>query len=176
MTYTIFICHSYLHADIYEELRTLLRSAGYFSYQNVSIPDDMLVDAKDDAELGKEIEKRIGRCDVVLALTKPVANRRYWIVREIECAQLLGKPIIAITRRKTDNRSKFVIDAADVHIDTWRAADITKAIRQCAHEKKETEPRPLARDTDPTDSPPLSGRSASGSPPWWQRLLLGFWG
>lgn len=78
MQCSVFICHSYRHSDIYDELRSRLRRAAYFKLHNESVPDDMLI--REDAEtVLREIRARIGRSDVVLVLTKPVAGRSSWL-------------------------------------------------------------------------------------------------
>jgi hypothetical protein len=79
---------------IYDELRTRLRRADYFTLRNESIPDDMLVRVDDQDQLRSEIKSRIERSDVVLALTKPVATRSFWLQEELKIARELGKPII----------------------------------------------------------------------------------
>ena len=39
MEYGVFICHSYRHGEIYDELRSRLRRASYFTLRND--PEDM---------------------------------------------------------------------------------------------------------------------------------------
>ena len=55
MEYSVFICHSYVHSDIYDELRNRLRRASHFSLRNESIAEDMLVRGGSVEELRAEI-------------------------------------------------------------------------------------------------------------------------
>jgi hypothetical protein len=144
MLYRVFICHSYRHSTIYNELRARLQGARYFSWRNESVPDDMLVETSGDEELTEAIKQRIDRSDVVLVLTKPVAGRSRWLKEEIRYAQETGKPIIGITRRLRDHKSSLVLEAANVHVATWRTDDIVEAIReQVRKHKKRTGSMPV---------------------------------
>ena len=129
MEYGVFICHSFSHGDIYDELRSKLRRAGYFTWRNESVPEDMLIRSGDESRVREEIAARIARADVVLALTKPIAAHSLWIQKELELSRDLGKPIVAITRRKSDKKSRFVLENSDRHVDSWRTNDIIDAIR-----------------------------------------------
>ena len=130
MECSVFICHSYRHSDIYDELRTRLRRANYFSLRNESVPDDMLIMSDRPEVVREEIRARIARSDVVLILTKPIAGRSPWLQEEIKIAKECEKPIIAITRRKRDKKSRLVLESADRHVDTWRIDDVIRAIRE----------------------------------------------
>ena len=179
--YRIFICHSYRHGDTYDELRVHLKSAKYFPWQNDSIPDDMLVQTTDDDELHLEIKRRIERSDVVLVLTKLTKSK--WLREEIRIAQELGKPIIAVTRRKRDRKNKLVLDAASQHIDSWRIDDLIHAIREEIRRSKRINigssvALENSASTGPTPkdvlTPSLVGDMvARPAAPrrWWQRFL-----
>ena len=82
MAFKVFICHAYLHQEIYFELVQKLNGAG-LQWRNLSVQYDMRmgygVDDVDDEHLREEIGKRIHECDVFLVLTKPAASRRRWL-------------------------------------------------------------------------------------------------
>jgi Thoeris protein ThsB, TIR-like domain len=144
MQYSVFICHAYRHSDIYNRLRALLLGASRFTLRNESIPDDMLLEFKGTDELRSAIRARIARSDVVLVLTKPVAQRSTWLREEIAIARELGKPIIAITHKAHDRKSAFVMGSADRHVDTWRADAVVHAIREVVGARKERDRRKKA--------------------------------
>ncbi len=141
MQYGVFICHAYRHSDIYNKLRALLRGASRFTLRNESIPDDMLVRTTSADELRSEIRSRIARSDIVLVLTKPAAQRSPWLQEEIRIAQELGKPIIAITYRSEDRKSRLVMTSATRHVDTWRGDYVIRAIREEVSAQKRGERR-----------------------------------
>jgi hypothetical protein len=133
MAYKVFICHAYGHRDIYFQLVQKLNNARRFDWRNMSVQYDMRFGTADDEidndELREEISEKIRECEVFLVLTYPVASRRRWLQWEILYAKELGKPIIGIARRLTDNVSSFVkLHATDI-VDTWREDHIVNAIR-----------------------------------------------
>jgi hypothetical protein len=189
MEYSVFICHSYVHSDIYDELRNRLRRASHFSLRNESIPEHMLVRGVGAEELRAEIRARIKRSDVVLVL---IANRRSWLRDEMDFAKEFGKPIIAITRRKRDRKSSLVLKNASCHVDTWRVDDVIRAIRTEVSKARKFAEREkvIPSKTDDKDGGPSSAavkdvlsniksiptpdRSLSPVPPpsrWWYRVL-----
>jgi hypothetical protein len=157
MTYKIFICHAYDHQDIYEELRKKLNDRiPKFDWRNLSVQYDMrygTVDNEiDQGELRELIGKRIEDCDVLLALTKPIASRREWLQWEINRANDLGKPVIGIARRKNDSVSRFVRANTDDIVDTWRVDHIINAIE---FQVSEYRARPAQVLPNKADLPPL---------------------
>jgi hypothetical protein len=131
MVYRVFICHAYDHRDIYFKLVQKL-NAENFAWRNESVQYDMRFghddDQLDDTHLRNMVGAKIAECDVMLALTKPVASRRAWLQWEIKLAKELGKPVIGIARYRNDRVSKFVRDQATEIVDTWRIDHITNAI------------------------------------------------
>lgn len=131
MTYKVFICHAYDHQDIYFSLVQKLNKLK-FDWRNQSVQYDMRYgDENEQLEnhaLRELIAEKISDCDVMLALTKPVASRRAWLQWEIKRAKELCIPVIGIARFRNDRTSKFVRDHADEIVDTWRIDHITNAI------------------------------------------------
>lgn len=156
MVYRIFICHAYDHRDIYEELRIKLNGQSRFDWRNLSVQYDMRYGSVDDeidqGELRELISKRIHECDILLALTKPIASRRKWLQWEITRAKALGKPVIGIARRRNDRVSRFVREHADDIVDTWRVDHIVNAIEWRVDECRS---RPPPQVVDMSELPPL---------------------
>lgn len=147
MAYKIFISHAYDHQDIYFDLvQKLNGERRRFDWRNVSVQFDMR-HGEDGEEIPLDrmrelIGSRVADCDVMLALTKPIATRRQWLQWEILRAKELGKPVIGISRRRNDRVSSFVRAHADEIVDTWVVAHIIEAIELLVEESR-SKPRPL---------------------------------
>jgi hypothetical protein len=165
MQYGVFICHAYRHGDIYNRLRSLLLGARRFTLRNESIPDDMLLEFKGTDELRSAIRARIARSDVVLVLTKPVAKRSAWLQEEIRIAVEFGKPIIAITYKPEDKKSRLVMQSATRHVDTWRGDTVIRAIREEVRAHKGRDRRKKAAAPQALSPPaPLPSLPAPSAP------------
>lgn len=147
MAYKIFITHAFDDQDIYFALVNKLNAANRFDWRNLSIQFDMRLDLSED-ELREEIGRKIEACDVLLALTKPVATRREWLQWEIRLAKRLHKPVIGIGRRRSDRMSSFVRGQADAIVNSWRVEDIVAAIRTLGRRSSQSTPQIV-------DFPPL---------------------
>jgi hypothetical protein len=99
--YRIFICHAYAHRRIFTELVGKLNDAPRFKWRDRSVPYERRMELTDD-KLRQRIGEEIAGCDVMLALTKPIARRREWLQWEINLARALGKPIVGVVHRRND--------------------------------------------------------------------------
>lgn len=128
--YNLFISHSWTYNDTYEDLTKLLDNASYFSYKNYSVPkDDPIHNANNDRELYNAIEEQIRHASVVLILAGVYSSYTKWIDKEIEIAQNLNKPILAIEPWGSEKTSVKVKNSAD-RIVKWNTASIVNAIRE----------------------------------------------
>lgn len=128
--YNLFISHSWTYNDTYEDLTKLLDNASYFSYKNYSVPkDDPIHNANNDRELYNAIEEQIRDASVVLILAGVYSSYSKWIDKEIEIAQNLNKPILAIEPWGSEKTSVKVKNSAD-RIVKWNTASIVNAIRE----------------------------------------------
>ncbi len=127
--YNLFISHSWTYSNQYDKLVDLLDSANYFSYRNYSVPkDDPIHDANNTKELYDAIKKQVGYAQVVIILAGVYSSYSKWIDKEIEIAQNLGKPILAIEPWGSEKTSSVVKNAAD-RIVKWNTDSIVNAIR-----------------------------------------------
>ena len=127
--YTLFISHSWTYSNQYNKLVDLLDNANYFSYRNYSVPkDDPIHDANNAKELYDAIKKQVGYAQVVIILAGVYSSYSKWIDKEIEIAQNLGKPILAIEPWGSEKTSSVVKNAAD-RIVKWNTDSIVNAIR-----------------------------------------------
>lgn len=127
--YNLFISHSWTYNNTYEDLTKLLNNASYFSYKNYSVPkDDPIHNANNDRELYNAIEEQIRHASVVLILAGVYSSYSKWIDKEIEIAQNLNKPILAIEPWSSEKTSAKVKNSAD-RIVRWNTDSIVSAIR-----------------------------------------------
>ncbi|MDD3085361.1 MAG: TIR domain-containing protein [Candidatus ainarchaeum sp.] len=133
--YNLFISHSWSYSDTYENLYKLLDKADYFFYKNYSIPKDdpLIIKAKSNylyqRELRDKITEQMKYASVVLILAGVYSSYSDSINMEIDVAQELGKPIIAIEPWASERTSKIVKDNAD-EIVSWNTSSIVDAIRR----------------------------------------------
>lgn len=131
MTYNLFISHSWAYSDAYKKLVALLNADPYFSYKNYSVPkDDPIHHVRYDYQLKEAIGAKMRPTSCVLILAGVYATYSKWINIEIEIAQEMGKPIIAIEPWGSDRTSVTVKNAAD-RIVRWNTNSIISAIREC---------------------------------------------
>lgn len=127
--YNLFISHSWTYNNTYEDLTKLLNNASYFSYKNYSVPkDDPIHNANNDRELYNAIEEQIRHASVVLILAGVYSSYSKWIDKEIEIAQNLNKPILAIEPWGSEKTSAKVKNSAN-RIVRWNTDSIVSAIR-----------------------------------------------
>ena len=128
--YNLFISHSWTYSDAYENLTELLDNANYFTYKNYSVPkNDPIHNANNDRQLYDAIEEQIRHASVVLILAGVYSSYSKWIDKEIEIAQNLNKPILAIEPWGSEKTSSTVKNSAD-RIVKWNTDSIINAIRE----------------------------------------------
>lgn len=128
--YNLFISHSWTYSDAYENLTELLDNANYFTYKNYSVPkNDPIHNANNDRQLYDAIEEQIRHASVVLILAGVYSSYSKWIDKEIEIAQNLNKPILAIEPWGSEKTSSTVKNSAD-RIVKWNTDSIVNAIRE----------------------------------------------
>lgn len=128
--YNLFISHSWTYNDAYENLTSLLDNINYFAYKNYSVPkNDPIHNARNDRELYKAIKEQIKHASIVLILAGVYSSYSKWIDKEIEIAQNLDKPILAIEPFGAEKTSLKVKKSAD-KIVKWNGDSIVRAIRE----------------------------------------------
>lgn len=90
----VFISHSWDYDDDY---RTLVKRFDYygFDYYNHSIPEEKALDEETSRKIEMGIRNKMKGCSKVLVLAGEYANN-YWIKKEVQIANEMGKEIIAI--------------------------------------------------------------------------------
>jgi hypothetical protein len=132
VVYKVFISHAFSHHDLYANIEGRLNKQP-FDWRDCSVPKHRRFGDKasdiTDIELKKKIGEAIDNCDVFIAIAKPVATTRPWLVWEVEYAKSKGKPVIAYWRKGKDFRTSMLVRAAaDVCISSGRINDVISAI------------------------------------------------
>ncbi len=165
--YSIFICHRYKDNDLYDRLRSALRTPN-FRYQNLSIQNDMLLSLRTKAGLKRSITARVRRADVMLVFAHSAGK---WIAHELEAARRYNVPLISIldpqrlatstTRARTEQITAH--RTCEVPLDDAKA--IVAAIRRHARPQRPAVPLERIHAPDaPRTSHPESTHEAVTTP------------
>lgn len=128
--YNLFISHSWTYSNAYNNLTSMLDEAKYFDYKNYSVPkDDPIHNASNSKELYEAIKNQVKYAHVVIILAGVYSTYSKWIDKEIEIAQNMGKPILAVEPWGSEKTSSKVKNAAD-RIVKWNTDSIVNAIRE----------------------------------------------
>lgn len=128
MDYRIFISHSWTYSDQYERLVQILNNNGFYFY-NHSVPkDDPVHTNGTQKQLREAITNHIRGTQCVLILAGVYSSYSKWINEEIQIAQTMGKPIIAIEPWGAERTSTVVKNAAN-KIVGWNGPAIIRAIQ-----------------------------------------------
>lgn len=129
-TYNLFISHSWTYSNAYNNLTSMLDEAKYFDYKNYSVPkDDPIHNASNSKELYEAIKNQVKYAHVVIILAGVYSSYSKWIDKEIEIAQNMGKPTLAVEPWGSEKTSSKVKNAAD-RIVKWNTDSIVNAIRE----------------------------------------------
>ncbi len=133
MEYHLFISHSWKYPEAYDGLVSLLNKDYWFSYKDYSVPRDEPLTIYNrlyyESELKNKIRNQMRSCHVVLILAGVYASYSDSINMEIEIANELGKPIIAIQPWGAEKTSQIVKSNADAIVG-WNSSSIIDAIKR----------------------------------------------
>ena len=133
MEYHLFISHSWKYPNAYEGLVSLLDKDYWFSYKDYSVARDEPLPIYNkmyyESELRNKIINQMRTCHVVLILAGVYASYSDSINMEIEIANELGKPIIAIQPWGAEKTSQIVKNNSKVIVG-WNSSSIIDAIKR----------------------------------------------
>ena len=131
--YNIFISHSWTHTDAYEKLTNILRNAPYFNYNDYSVPKEKSLTIYNklyyEIELKNKIKNKMKYCNVVLILAGVYSSYSDSINMEIDIANELGKPIIAIEPWGSE-RTSLIVKKNAKSIVKWNSGSIIDEIKR----------------------------------------------
>ena len=130
-TYSVFISHSWGHADDLKKLRNLLEERGYFHVEfNEASPDEP-INSENSAYIKRRLKEKISNSDIVLGIAGMYASHSDWMEWELDTALEVKVPIVGVIPWGQERISKVVTDRSveDVH---WNTESIVEAIRKWA--------------------------------------------
>lgn len=131
--YNLFISHSWKYSGHYESLNEMLSRAPYFYYKDYSVPSNEPLTIYNTqyykSELRNKIRDKMKYCSVVLIPAGVYATHSYSIQMEIELAQELGKPIVAVEPYGVERTSTVVMNAAKKTCK-WNTNSIVETIKE----------------------------------------------
>ena len=130
----IFISHSWTYSRHYETLHSWIFgkrwSVGQASlaFRDFSVPrDDPIHNAPSLRALRDAIYRKIDGCHVVVCPTGMYANYSDWIQKELDGAQVKGKPILGVDPWGQGRRSSVVAEAAQSTVG-WNSKSVVDGI------------------------------------------------
>lgn len=85
-TYSVFISHSWGHADDLKKLRNLLEERGYFHVEfNEASPDEP-INSENSAYIKRRLKEKISNSDIVLGIAGMYASHSDWMEWELDTA------------------------------------------------------------------------------------------
>lgn len=130
----VFISHSWAHSNHYTKLCEWIFDKGWqvdqkpLVFIDRSVPKDNPIHYTRNAEqLQNAIYGRIAQSDVVVIPTGMYASYSKWIQKEIDGAELLGKPILAVDPWGQERKSSVVGEAADNSVG-WSSQSVVSGI------------------------------------------------
>ena len=129
--YSVFISHSWDHADDLKKLRNLLEERGYFHVEFSEASPDEPINSEKSAYIKRRLKEKISNSDIVLGIAGMYASHSDWMEWELETALEKKVPIVGVIPRGQERISKVVTDRSveDVH---WNTESIVDAIRRWA--------------------------------------------
>jgi len=130
--YNVFISHSWSYSDNYEKLVNIMRSVPYFEFNDFSVPKDDPLRIYNSqyykSELYNKIYNKIKMCTAVIVLAGVYSTFSDSINMEVEIANKLSKPIIAVQPWGAEKTSQFVKKNASIIVG-WNGKSIADAVK-----------------------------------------------
>jgi hypothetical protein len=127
--YRLFISHSWMYGDAYENLIKLLNEQR-LDYYNHSVPKNDPIHTQGSIQkLREAIDRQIKGTSCVLILAGVYSTYSKWINEEISIAKSYDKSIIAIEPWGSERTSIVVKNNAD-KIVKWQGKSIVDAIKE----------------------------------------------
>jgi hypothetical protein len=126
--YRVFISHAWKYNESYYNLVDMLNNASRFKWSNHSVPEHDSLDTATDKELTNELREQIQGTHVVIIISGMYYSHSKWILKEIDIAQDMEKPIVAVKPRG-QQRTPVEVKNAAKEVVGWSTNSIVRAIR-----------------------------------------------
>jgi hypothetical protein len=127
--YGLFVSHAWKYGEEYARFSSMLFRVRLFSFVDYSASRDHPVDATTERGIAAALKRQIEPTDVMIVLAGMYVSHRDWMLREINLAQRLGKPIVGVHPYGSLRMPRAVSDVAD-EIVGWRGTSVAHAVRR----------------------------------------------
>jgi len=132
--FRVFVSHTFSSHPDYHRVFEYLESAPNFFYLNCSAPEHPPTIGGKEA-LKDEFRKQINAAEVVIVLSSLYAESQSWLLYQMDAAQALDRPLIALGFFGTDEKLPVEIVKRAAELVDWNKRSIVDAIRrQARHE------------------------------------------
>lgn len=129
--YNLFVSHSWEYDDHYERIVDFLDEVPSLEWQNHSVPSTDPLPVSTDSALRSELRKQMQTASVVVVSSGMYAAHSKWIPEELDMADELDKPVLAIV---PEGQSKIPAKIQEVAVSQvgWRKASLVNALAEYA--------------------------------------------
>jgi hypothetical protein len=133
----VFVTHVFSSHPDYDRVFEYLESSPNFFYANCSAPDHPPGAAGKEA-LKEEFRTQIKAAEVVLVLGSLYADNKPWITYQMDAAQAIERPLIALGSFGGAEKLPDYIAKRAAEIVEWNARNIVDAVRRQARHEETT--------------------------------------
>jgi|SRR5919109_964588 hypothetical protein len=130
----IFVTHTFASHPDYHRVFEYLESSPNFFYKNCSAPEHAPESGGKEA-LKDELRNQIKIAEVVIVLSALYKDNQYWITYQLDAAQALERPLIALAPFGRSEPLADDIRKRAAEVVDWNGRNIVDAVRrQARHE------------------------------------------
>jgi hypothetical protein len=130
----VFVTHAFASNPDYHRVFEYLESTANFFYHNCSVPDHPPATGGKEA-LKEEYRTQLKSAEVVIVLTSLYIENEYWVAYQMDAAQALNIPLVALGLFGNAAKLPDVIVKRANEIVDWNERQIVDAIRQQARKE-----------------------------------------
>jgi hypothetical protein len=125
--HNIFVSHSWEYDEHYERIVDFLDEVPSLEWQNHSVPSTDPLPVDTESALRSELRNQMKKAAVVVVSTGLYGAHSTWIPEELELADELGKPVIAMIPEGQSKVPTKIQKVADTQVG-WRKASLVEAL------------------------------------------------
>jgi hypothetical protein len=127
--YNLFVSHSWGHGEHYERIVEFLDEVPSLEWQNHSVPSTDPLPVNTDEALRSELRTQMRTASVVIVSSGMYGAHSKWIPVELDLADELGKPVIAIVPEGQSKVPTKIQEVANTQVG-WRKASLVNALAE----------------------------------------------
>lgn len=125
--YNVFVSHSWEYDEHYERIVDFLDEVPSLEWQNHSVPSTDPLPVESESALRSELRNQMKTASVVVVSSGMYGAHSKWIPEELELAEELDKPVIAIIPEGQSKIPSKIQELADAQAG-WRKASLVDAL------------------------------------------------